>query len=30
MLKWLNTLDPFRDEYKEIEKQFPQIFFWSH
>lgn len=28
MVKWLNTIDPFRDEYAEIERQFPQLFFW--
>lgn len=28
MVKWLNTMDPFRDDYAEIEKQFPQLFFW--
>lgn len=28
MVKWLNTMDPFRDEYAEIEKRFPQLFFW--
>lgn len=28
MIKWLNEVDPFRDEYEEIERQFPQICFW--
>lgn len=28
MIKWLNTMDPFIDEYAEIERQYPQLFFW--
>lgn len=28
MVKWLNQVDPYRDEYAEIERQFPNIFFW--
>lgn len=27
-LKFLNTVDPYNEEYEEIEKQFPTIFFW--
>lgn len=29
MVKFLNTLDPYREQYKEIEKQFSNIFFWN-
>lgn len=29
MVKFLRELDPYRSEYKEIEKQFPTIFYWS-
>jgi hypothetical protein len=28
MIKWLNETDPHRDEYSDIERQFPQICFW--
>jgi hypothetical protein len=28
MIKWLNETDPFREEYADIERQFPQICFW--
>jgi hypothetical protein len=28
MIKWLNETDPHRDEYADIERQFPQICFW--
>ena len=28
MVRWLNTMDPYRDEYAEIERQFPKLFFW--
>lgn len=27
-LKFLNHIDPHRDEYEPIEKQFPRLFFW--
>jgi hypothetical protein len=27
-LKFLNTIDPYRQEYAEIERQFPKLFFW--
>jgi hypothetical protein len=29
MMKFLKSLDPYRDEYVEMEKQFPQLFFWQ-
>jgi len=28
MLKFLKTIDQYRDEYKEIEKQYKHIFYW--
>lgn len=28
LVKWLNTRDPYRDEYAEIERTNPQLFFW--
>lgn len=28
MIRWLKTQDPYEAEYAEIEKQFPQLFFW--
>lgn len=27
-LKFLNNVDPYRDEYAVIERQFPKLFFW--
>lgn len=30
LVKFLNEVDQYRDEYKEIEKQFPTLFFWSN
>lgn len=27
-IKFLNHLDPYKDEYAEIEKCYPQLFFW--
>lgn len=27
-LKFLNHIDPYRDEYQQIESQFPKLFFW--
>jgi len=29
MLKWLRHIDPNRDYYTPIEKQFPKVFFWA-
>jgi hypothetical protein len=29
MLKWLNTMDPHKEYYAPIQKQFPKIFFWA-
>lgn len=29
MVKFLRELDPYRGEYKEIEKEFPTIFYWN-
>lgn len=29
MLKWLNTMDPEREYYSDIQKQFPKVFFWA-
>lgn len=29
MLKWLNTIDPFKEEYETIQKKFPKVFFWG-
>lgn len=28
-IKFLKTLDPYRDEYKSIENKFPKLFYWS-
>lgn len=28
-LKFLKTLDPYRNEYTEIERRFPKLFYWS-
>lgn len=28
-LKFLHNIDPYNYEYSEIEKQFPQLFFWA-
>lgn len=30
MLKWLNTIDPYRKEYVPIQKQFSKLFFWQY
>lgn len=27
-IKFLRHVDPYRDEYEQIEKQFPKLFFW--
>lgn len=27
--KFLNTIDPYREQYKEIEKKFPNVFYWN-
>lgn len=27
-IKFLTQIDPYRDEYESIEKQFPRLFFW--
>ena len=29
MERFLKEIDPYKDEYKEIEKQFPKIFYWN-
>ncbi len=29
MLKWLNTIDPYKDSYVSIQKQFPRLMFWQ-
>lgn len=28
MVKYLKFIDPFRDDYKEIEEKFPKLFYW--
>jgi hypothetical protein len=28
MLRFLNELDPYKEEYEEIEKQYPKLFYW--
>jgi len=28
LVKFLNNIDPYRDEYKEIEKQYSSLFYW--
>jgi len=29
MVHWLNKIDPFREEYNEIQKAFPKLFYWQ-
>lgn len=29
MIRWLNTIDPFRQRYLEIQQKFPKLFFWT-
>jgi len=28
MIKWLNEYDPYEKDYADIERKFPQLFFW--
>jgi hypothetical protein len=30
MIKFLNRYDEFKDEYKELEKEYKHIFYWAH